>query len=320
MSKTCFLHVGLHKTATTSFQTTCKDNLEVLISRGITYPAFNCPTAKLLKKKQFNHSISIFSLFCDNPSEYRLNKKMGVCENIQEVNDSYQKQLLMYLESSNNLIISGEDISMLSVESLHRLIQAIHNYGFEIKATALIRNPYSMLCSLLQQNIKAGKYYDLISLNDSAKDSSIDKIDGSARIVRKLKSVFREQISFYSFEGACSHKFGPQGFLIQEYLKLSPSDFRYVQKNKSLFNLTVRFQNELNKIIGEHDDEAPTYKYMPLPPQINENLSFSGKFLLTKFEFELAKEFIENQSAMLHDLTGLDELRNETIRFSDPLF
>ena len=123
MTKTCFLHVGLHKTASSSFQVTCAKNIACLRNNGITYPLFNCDHAGIQNIQ--NHSIPIFSLFTEQPHEYRINKQSNILNNIKAVNSSYESQLGKLLESSNKLIISGEDISVLSKNSLSRFIQII---------------------------------------------------------------------------------------------------------------------------------------------------------------------------------------------------
>ena len=51
--KTCFLHVGFHKTATTTFQQICGNNRDVLKKAGIFYQQFNYPTEK---ENRCNHS------------------------------------------------------------------------------------------------------------------------------------------------------------------------------------------------------------------------------------------------------------------------
>ena len=111
MPKTCYIHFGLHKTASTSFQESCANNTKILEDNGIYYPIFLCRQANKLKIT--NHSIPIFSMCVHNPSEYHVNKRWGISDKIEAVNSSYKRQLEAHLGSAKNLLFSGEDISML---------------------------------------------------------------------------------------------------------------------------------------------------------------------------------------------------------------
>ena len=51
---------------------------------------------------------------------------------------------------------------MLGEQAVERLIQTVEKHDYEIKATALIRSPYSMTCSQLQETIKKKGGGDII--------------------------------------------------------------------------------------------------------------------------------------------------------------
>ena len=156
MNKICHLHLGLHKTASSSFQETCRRNRGLLSSFGVTYPIFNCLVAKKNKSSIFNHSVPIYSLFCENPRNYHMNIRWNVIDQIEEVNNSYWQQLEGFLETSNNIILSGEDISLLEKDALEKLVEKIKSYDYKVHIFALVRNPYNFFCSAVQQKIKSG--------------------------------------------------------------------------------------------------------------------------------------------------------------------
>ena len=54
--KTCYLHLGFHKTATTSFQLSCGNNRDKLLEAGIYYPKFKFSDRK---GNRWNHSGNI---------------------------------------------------------------------------------------------------------------------------------------------------------------------------------------------------------------------------------------------------------------------
>ena len=322
MARVCYLHVGLPKTASSSFQATCGINAELLQDAEINYPFFSCTAAN--KSKIYNHSIPIRSLFTEDPVNYRMNKRWGIANNIEEVNSSYENQLSDFLTSSNDLIISGESISLLSKESLLKLINKIKSYNYEIKVIALVRSPYAMICSAIQQSIKTGEYFELISLNDSIPTSFGDKqLHLKSKTVEKLISVFGKSICFYSFDRACLHSYGPVGFLLEEFLRQDPSIFKYQKNNESLSNLSVRIQNEFNAInpafIGSKNGNKYNAKFRRFPLKVDERLGFSGKFLLTEAEYGLVEEFVKSETDSLNEATGLD-FSGQSLRFSKPIF
>ena len=123
VSKVCYLHVGLHKTASSSFQLTCAKNKDLLQKHGLTYPLFDCEVAK--RFRLCNHSYPMKSLYLENPADFSHHKRWGVANKIDEVNSSYQSQFEHYLASSDNLIINGEEISRLEEQEMSRLIEKI---------------------------------------------------------------------------------------------------------------------------------------------------------------------------------------------------
>ena len=98
MTKVCYLHLGLHKTASTSIQATFAKNAHLLQERGITYPVFSLPEAN--QPNIFNHSIPVFSLYCDRTEKYHVNQRWGVQNNIEKVNSAYEEQLTSFLSAS----------------------------------------------------------------------------------------------------------------------------------------------------------------------------------------------------------------------------
>ena len=317
MPKTCYLHVGLHKTASSSFQRTCGGNKDLLQDAGITYPCFTCSAAN--KRKIYNHSIPIASLFAENPANYHINKRWGVSEKIIEVSSAYESQLEGFLDTSKNILISGEDISKLSAQSLSALIDKISSYGYEVKSTALIRSPYSAFCSAMQQRIKGGRHYKLISLNNSVPDSFETPSFQKSKTVQKLRSIFGKSISFHSFENACTYSHGPVGFLLKEFLGQDSSAFEYKKTNESLSNLSVRIQNERNAVIPAFVDSKLNTQFQKFPLRVDKRLEFSGKFLLTEVEYMLVEEFVQIETEKLNELTGLD-FSGQSINFSKPIF
>ena len=70
MTKICFLHLGFHKTATTSIQLTCRNNSNLLRKNGIETPKFLNEKNKI----SANHTRQLRDIFA--PSNKKLYNKI----------------------------------------------------------------------------------------------------------------------------------------------------------------------------------------------------------------------------------------------------
>ena len=105
--KTCYLHLGFHKTATTSFQLSCGNNREKLLEEGIYYPKFEYQERK---GNRWNHSGNI-EFLCQTRPKTSLNKRKY--HNTIE----YEKSL----KQPNDIILSGEGFSCMKRQELEIL-------------------------------------------------------------------------------------------------------------------------------------------------------------------------------------------------------
>jgi hypothetical protein len=230
--KILYLHMGFHKTGTTSLQKYFQENIINLKDQGYSYPIFE----NYKKKDITNHSIPLYSLFTENPKLYHINKKWGLCENIKNVNENYNNYLDTFLKNNNRVIISGEDISNLCEKSLDKLKFYFTDKGFTIIPIVVVRSPYSNLCSIYQELIKGGKY---INFNKKYNCMLKEKI-------LKIKKIFPNTI-FISYSKTLEHSFGSVG-KVSEVIGVDITNFKKINlTNVGLNNKTIRYINKLNK-------------------------------------------------------------------------
>ena len=141
----CIVHVGMHKTGTTSIQST----LHSIERRGdFTYMDLGDP----------NHSERVLNLFLDEPMKYRLNIRAGRDELAVK---RFNRRTVEMIETSvkrcetSNMIISAEGISLLSESELMKMKEMLQLYFEKIEIVAYVREPASFMVSSLQQHIKA---------------------------------------------------------------------------------------------------------------------------------------------------------------------
>lgn len=287
--KTLYLHLGFHKTATTSFQHTCAFNQELLINKGICYPVF---TSKQVKRHRFiNHSIPLHNIFCDFPERYHVNIKMGVTD-YNAFKEEFRFQLGTFLETDNDIILSGEDVSTWQPDKLNQLATLAFEYGYLVRPIVLIRSPYEFHCSAKQQRIKGGHPEKLTDFR-----SQISKI-------KNIKSAL-PNTTFIPFKVACKHSYGPVGFLL-EMLGIPLDDIKFKNKNESIENIITRAQNEINHIQPRIKDGMLNKKWIDLCNirwGINKN-----KFVLSDTELKRLMPELKIENAKLKELLGKDFL------------
>ena len=316
MKKKCFIHFGLHKTATSSFQECCYKNREYLRSLGLNFNSFFCE-----QKNQYNlinHSIPLYTLFSENPQFYHINLSWKVTDALEDIKSSYQKQFDKLLKSEN-ILISGEDLSLLKDSELKNFINNIVNNDFEIYPFALYRKPYSYFCSQLQETIKKGEYAPFIRFKFQKPSPKYDLqtylnyLTQSKRI-KNLISFFGDKIIFQNFEDTLNEPNGPIGFILSNFLKLDASKFIYPSDNSntSKSNLHIRLQNFLNK-------REPRFRGRNLNSNcfiINKEFKCEKKFVLTEEEYELFKKPLEDEISFFKKHLGYS-FKNDEIIFSE---
>src|SRR5688500_10321695 len=149
MATTIYLHIGVHKTGTTSIQQTMKRQREMLLEHDINYLGM-----------RENHGAVILSLLSDAPERYRRNvdKRRDTPEKAAAHNERNEQELLELLSAnrSSKLLISGEGLSMLPPASVAKLKEILDPYADAYRIIVYVRDPYEFTSSSVQQHFKAG--------------------------------------------------------------------------------------------------------------------------------------------------------------------
>ena len=230
--KQIIIHMGFHKTATTSIQTTCALNKDKLAERGFYYPIFN-----LNHRVITNHSIPFYSLFTSEPDKYHINIRWGIDSN--KANIKYDEQLDQILKQKHEkIIISGEDISELSQLELEKMRKKIELYGYGIRIITVVRSPLSAINSIVQERVKNG-----YAIEDVDCDTRVIKIITNIKII---ESVFPEA-EFFSFRDLLQHKDGPVGYFLEIIGIKDFSDLEFFRANNSISDQATRLISFINK-------------------------------------------------------------------------
>lgn len=296
--KKVYLHLGFHKTATSSFQASCVRNAEKLEQQGYRYPVFTY-TADGKQERLANHSVPIFSSFTDEPEKYHVNIKRQISDRIEGINRGYLEQLKEHLASATNLILSGEDISILSDECLADFVSFLERYEVEIIPLACVRSPYSYHCSVCAQVVRNGAHNTFIKLRTQRLK------------VQRIRQAFGDRMTFIPFAAACKHQQGPVGYLF-DYIGVDLNAIEVVAANQGLGNVAMRIQNTLNRT-------DPMIKDGALNPNFLRVKEIDGdKFLLTAGELAQIENKLEIENKFFHEQLGA-EFADKSFPVSDPL-
>jgi hypothetical protein len=218
MIKTVYLHIGLHKTASSSIQQSLMKSSELLRTNNYLYPLFSRSINGKNKHLIPNHSGPFHTLFSENAlSNYgNIIHQCDSQEKLEQLRIEYLDQLKNEIRSfsGENLIISGEAISIFKIDELLKLKQLIVELlGKETQlfVIAFVRNPVSLFSSGIQEKIKHGK---VLEVEYSRKKIGLIKHFSSTLLA--FERVFgRENIKVAKFEDAIKHDFGPVGFFLE---------------------------------------------------------------------------------------------------------
>lgn len=275
--KEVILHVGFHKTATSSIQSTLFENRYDLT--GFCFPVFKRGSREII-----NHSVPFYSLYCDDPYSYQMNKTANDNISIEDVNESYKLQLISILDNNNKIIFSGEDISMLPENKLEEIRDLFYSKGFSLKVYCSVRRPYSFLCSELQERVKAGfQSLDRIKVHKKSEDA------------KKLKRVFGENVTFFNFESDLSGDGVVINFMNR--IGLNSENIKLSNQNEGIDNFQVRLLDFLNENLSNLGGRLSLVRALS-------KLQVSEKFLLTNSELLKISDALDFENKCIRDILG----------------
>jgi len=244
MKATVYIHVGLHKTGTTSIQATLFKNRVRLRALDINYLATNQ-----------NHSETLFPLFCDHPHLYHMNRAIGIDteEKAARHNAATDQALGQELENNtcSRFVISGEDLIRLTPKGIERFRQRFQPFAAAFRIVVYVRDPYAFVNSAFQQRLRGGATYEEL-IADPPKP-------GYRRIRKFIQAFGRESVDIRVFEPA---RF-VNGDLIADFLTAIgakaeiANGLEIVRANEALSLEAALILNEVNKRYPKAADGTP---------------------------------------------------------------
>ena len=252
---TIYLHIGPHKTASSSIQEGLKRYREELLSQGIYFPLLPGPNNELYE----NHSLLIFSLFGDEPDKYHINAAHGITtrDAVNALNEKYKEFLIkearQRASSQSAIVFSGEYMVLLSDSGIRKLKEFLlcqFGTSTSIKIIFYVRAPHDWFSSLVQQWVRGGEVLDEIV---HARFFSIrDKIQPFCRHFGKSNVLIGK------YEDSIQHQGGP----VAHFLSLISEGFDTSTIRSSSVNIglcaeAVQLVSALNKASREAGTGLP---------------------------------------------------------------
>ena len=143
--KEVLLHIGFHKTGSTSIQSA----LTGYAKGSVTNAAF----------EEENHSIPMYTIFSEQRYHYHIWGKHGHQKaDIDKRKNEYLRILTRQLKDKNfqKLIISAEDLSVLEASEIQSMSELFFKHNVKVKVFCYVRNPLSWAVSNAQERVRAG--------------------------------------------------------------------------------------------------------------------------------------------------------------------
>lgn len=203
------LHIGMHKTGTCTIQTGLEN--------------YDDGSIRMARLTDINHSVPIYSFFSEKKYNYFMHHNMG--RRSDEIDD-YNRNSKILLENElaldrEKLIISGEDISLLTRDEVFELVSFLKARASKVHVIAYVRDPEGFAASALQQYIQGGMRKAQLP-TPQYKNRFSAFIDSSA-----------DSIEFVEFKKDKLHK----GCVLQDFcnrIALDSSDLEYSGINASI--------------------------------------------------------------------------------------
>lgn len=295
--KEIILHLGFHKTASTSIQQTLYKNCNkaVFCNKGYIYP----------DELPSNHGIVFYSMFSPHPEKYSINIRKGLSlEEIHKNHESWKNYLIKLSGNNTNkkLILSGEGISLLSKYSLSKFRDFVINIfkTQNIRVIIYVRNPYDFIRSNYGEYQKTGINKDISSI----------KPNYELRFERIFSTFDENNIKIYKFEDAIKNSFGPVGHFYEKVLRFSDKEiksFKLIRSNESYSQLALELCKHINSRGSLVNDSL----------KLNTNRTAYDLFPIIKIDgskFKLNKE--ESDIASNNSIKEIDNLLRYNIVYN----
>jgi hypothetical protein len=190
--KKIYVHIGMHKTGTTSIQKMMHTNARLLLAHGIYYPTIF-----------ENHSFFLCLMFATSPEKWGLYVRCGytTLEKVKKINACYRKLLMRELKNPkiNTVIFSGEGLSFLSEEEVNNFSRWLQQFSDNVTIICAARNPVDWYRSSVQQTLKR-REVSIASRCQHIMNSNSTRVPRYKNIVKYINCFGENAVTVFDFD------------------------------------------------------------------------------------------------------------------------
>lgn len=284
------LHLGIHKTGSSSIQDTLYHNLN--------RPIFARRKVRIINSLPANHSEFFQSSFSDRPDLYHTNKSKNLSmKEVEQTSKCIQERIIKEVAEfeDTTFILTGEDGCVLSKDGLEKLKTFINiAFGTDcvIKVVIFTRDPLSYVESAVQQNVKGNG----LTIEQASELHIQKSSDRYILLFNRLEDIFdQDAIEFHSFESACSHKNGLVGYFLEKCF-INHVNITIMKSNESISSEALFL---LDNALKEH------VKFTHVDVNILSKISGSRAHFLSDEQITIISSLSRNDLRFLEEKFGV---------------
>jgi hypothetical protein len=238
------VHVGVHKTGTTSIQRVFGRYRSSLLEQGYLYPAYS-----------HNH-YDVHTSFSSEPLKAVMVRVRGIKteDEIEEIRRRVLASIAdeVHAHPDARLLLCAEDLSALDEAGARRFHDWLVSIGVTRTTIHIyLRDPITFWESLIQQSIKGGHRIDFV-------DEAV-----TLSRVRPLRPSLEAYAAAFGAENVRTHLFGPEhligGDVVKDFaakIGVGVDGWEMLRANESLSRDAMLFLNEMNGRVAAYGDHG----------------------------------------------------------------
>lgn len=240
-----YLHIGAHKTGTSSIQATFFASRQQLLRHGVDYFSFSD-----------NHSKPMLWRFGSQRYTHPVTTNAGLSKSdVDRLSEKVDRDLRAFFSEQPDKIkvISGEELSTLSVEDVGAVRAFLRELDVETRVIIYIRNYFGFMNSEAQELVKWG--WNLNDIVATVSRGNIIQPNYRRRIEKYISQFGRENVDIRIFDP----KIMAGGDLLRDFCKAIGAESARAELdertiNTSVSGVSVRLLSELNRLSARPAD------------------------------------------------------------------
>ncbi|MEB3100931.1 hypothetical protein [Ferviditalea candida] len=300
--KKLILHIGMHKTGTTSLQKVFSSSQHLLNQSNIYYADLD----------KFNIPNSFYVSFIDNPTDHISFKNMEIYD-FNHAKAEQERLKILWAKEFDNInsgyyIISDEELSYLPLENVSKMRNYLKKYFDDITVIMYAREPKSFIPSIINEHIKYGDseiYLNRITYYIDRVEKYIEVFGRNNIIIRPFnESAFKNGNLFDDFFESLNINFNTNVLdtTIETNQSLGQTALTVLMEYNKRFPRFIN--NEINKVRG-----LASYRI---------NIFFDILQSLTDTKFNIDLEFTEEETNTINrEINYINQFLNVNDKFSN---